>query len=179
MGKGARNRKTRREVEARRDGVMRVIGQLLEVEDWEDFTTLLEAEPEALGPVVLEALAAMGENEGYGASFRLLAELVENARSYPRAAWDEFALRRDEMAARSQEGETIDGPGPTSGLNSGSGGKVVSMPQPPPCPPGRTIIQIIMPIISAQPSGAMNANAPAPAATSTIATATRPAQMAM
>src|ERR687897_679800 len=50
---------------------------------------------------------------------------------------------------------------------------------PPPCPPGRTIIQIIMPIISAQPSGAMNANAPAPAATSMIATPTRPAQTSM
>lgn len=101
MGKGARNRQKRREA----NGAGDLVGELLQVKTYEEFSELLSKRPELVGDPVLEILDnARQEAGGAGLAFEPWYELIRHAQDDPEDAWSIFD---DVMKSQAEAGNEL------------------------------------------------------------------------
>jgi CHAT domain-containing protein/tetratricopeptide (TPR) repeat protein len=101
MGKGARNRANRgqRSSEAAAVALRRdAIGELVLVEDFDIFESLLERRPELLSTKLAQELRGLAGVPGYGTMFAWMLSLLEAAETDPGAAWTAYMNSRAEGA---------------------------------------------------------------------------------
>ncbi len=93
VGKAARNRALKAKQldhQHERAAVRDVVGEVLKLQTYDAFATLLTRHPELLGTLAIDELTEVAQSPGYGPLIARALRLLEGARSDPRAAWDTF-----------------------------------------------------------------------------------------